>query len=433
MRSLSLETGTEKVKILIISAAFPPMDAGEADHTFYLCRHLAGHGFDVHVLTTRQDIITDHVPFKVYPHVRNWSWLALPYLAMFLRRCSPDAVILLYTGWIYNGHPMITFFPTISKSLFPHVPFVTQFETAQGSTRCSLSTRVVRRGIKQWARPEQVDFSFGTLLRDSDRIIVLGEHHLALLSERLPGVWGKSVIVPPPPLIPVCPDDDGISRQLGRETLELKPDNFVIVYFGYVEKNKGVDTLLRAFQIVAKQRPNVRLIFVGGGNQRNNALQSERGKAIVKYNQKIAGLLQQLGIAEKVTWTQGYPSDSNQASIYLRAGDACVLPYDEGVSLDRSSFAAAAAHGLPIISTKGEILESPFIDRKNVFLCPPKDPETLAEAVNLIIGNAELRGRLRIGALELAQEWFSWDKAVSRTTEILRCAALKRQQASEPV
>ena len=41
------------LKLLFISAAFPPMRAGEADHAYHLCRHLAKRGVEVHVLTTK--------------------------------------------------------------------------------------------------------------------------------------------------------------------------------------------------------------------------------------------------------------------------------------------------------------------------------------------------------------------------------------------
>ena len=45
-------------------------------------------------------------------------------------------------------------------------------------------------------------------------------------------------------------------------------------------------------------------------------------------------------------------------TLYLCAADICVLPFNVGVRLNNSSFAAAAAHGLPIVTTRGEMLES---------------------------------------------------------------------------
>ena len=85
------------MRVLVISAAFPPMRAGEADHAFHLCRSLADRGLDIHVLTTKKNVVTGSFPFRVYPLMRNWSWSDLPRLARFVRRLAPEAVLLMYS------------------------------------------------------------------------------------------------------------------------------------------------------------------------------------------------------------------------------------------------------------------------------------------------------------------------------------------------
>ena len=103
--------------------------------------------------------------------------------------------------------------------------------------------------------------------------------------------------------------------------------------------------------------------------------------ARVSYVNELNNLPRTLGIQDKVTWT----GDTEQASLYLHASDLCVLPFDLGIAMNNSSFAAAAAHGLPIISTRGRILERYFAHEENVFLCPPQDPHALAAAIQTLI------------------------------------------------
>jgi len=408
------------MKVLVISAAFPPMRAGEADHAFHLCRNLADHGLDVHVLTTKTNQKMEGLPFQIYPLIRNWSWLDLFTMMRFLRFCSPDAVILLYSGWIYNAHPMITFVPTISKFLLPRTPFVTQFEIVEPSIHWgSILRRAILKMVKQWAGPKGTDVYFGTLFRDSDHIIGLSEHHLARFSERFPFVKEKSDVIPPPPLLYICPERNGASRRQGRASLGVSNDEFLFAYFGFVDERKGIETLLEAFQIVSHTRENVRLIFIGGGKGTLTDPSDQLSARKRDYEQQMDELSKQLGIADKIIWTKGYTFESEQPSIYLRAADACTLPYDEGIRMNRSSFAAAAAHGLPIITTRGDILESPFVDQRNILLCEPRNRETLAAAMERLISNPELQARLKKGALELAHERFSWDRAVERTVNAL--------------
>jgi glycosyltransferase involved in cell wall biosynthesis len=418
------------MKILIIGA-FPPRKAAEADHTFYLSEHLADHGLDVHVVTTEGSILARHPQVRVYPIMKNWSWSDLPRLRRMIRHCFPDAVLLVYTRGVYDGHPMITFCPTVCKALLPRVPFVTLFEDAPSvptaAAQSPLMVRALRKGIALgktllrrppivvstvrmgmalWAGSENLDYKYGTLLRDSDRVIVVSERARAGLTARFSGVNDKSVLIPAPPLLRMCPENNGAARQRWRELLGITPADLLLAYFGYVYPGKGVETLFKAFKIVSAQRNNVRLIMVGGDIDLRNTS---------AYIREIHLMPKQMGIDDKIKWTGGYAWDSDQASGYLRTADICVLPFDSGVSLHNSSFAAAAAHGLPIITTRGETLEQPFIHHRNVFLCPPKKPEAMALAMETLIDNPEIRQDLRLGVLKFAKEWYSWERATERT------------------
>jgi len=401
------------MKILVISGAFPPMPFAEAGHTLHLCQHLARHDVDVHLLTT-SGAATEGLSFNVHPIMRDWSWGDLPRFVRFLKQCSPNAVLMIYIGLIYNDHPMTTFAPTISKFALPGVPFVAQFENVMGvpAHRCSLVARVIRQIAKRWVGAEGVDYEFGTLLRDSDGVIALGGRHEAELANRHPAVAQKCVLIPPPPTLTVLDGGNGGSRQAGRKLLRVGSDDFVLMYFGYIYSNKGLETLLRAFRLVRNRGSSARLVIAGGIPAH---LYEER----LSYLKELKELATALRLESEVVWTGKWDWDRNVESLYLHAADVCVLPFDYGVSMNNSTFAAAAAHGLPIISTRGKTLERFFLHGENVFLCPPRDPEALAAAIQTVTDRAELRGHLGSGALKLADEWFSWDRAVERTLATL--------------
>jgi len=402
-----MPTCSVSVKILVITP-FPPLKAPEADHAIHLCTRLADRGLDVHVATMMGSIAPNYPRLTVHPIARDWSWWDLPRLAMYMRRCAPDVILLMYLDWVYNYHPMITFAPTISRALLPGVRFVTLFEDGNGARpgETSLLARALRKGLARWAGPEDVDYGFGTLLRDSDRIIVVSDRTRATLAERSTAVNGNSVLIPPPPIICMRPQGHDTDRRHRREILGVKTDDFLMVYFGYVYPAKGLDTLLKAFTLVRNKRSNVRLIIVGG-----TIVFPQRPF----YMEEMRDLTKELGIEGSVTYTGGYAWDSDEASGYLHASDLCVLPFDRGVSVHNSSFSCACAHGLPIITTRGEMLELQFVHQENVFLCPPKNPGAMAAAIEAVMDSPALQRRLRAGALELAREWFSWDRAIDQT------------------
>jgi polysaccharide biosynthesis protein PslF len=405
------------MRVLVISAAFPPMRMGEATNASHLCQRLADRGLDVHVLTSTEGAIVPDPRITVHSVMRSWSWAEVPRLTRFLKQCAPDVVYLMYLGWTYNYQFMSTFIPTIAKWVLPDARFVTRFENVSGAgpQTNSRMSRVIRKGIASWDRQKRVDYQFGTLLRDSDNVVLLSARHEADLERRLPDVGRKCVLIPPPANMRMSDEAGGRTRERGREILRVDPDEFVLSYIGFIYPGKGIETLLRSFKQVTLRRERVRVVVIGGGLARQFPDQPN-------YLEDMHKLAKELGIAPKVIWTGDYEWDSEDASVYLRAADAAVLPFDTGVKLNNSSFSSVAAHGLPIVTTQDEDLEPQFVHGKNVFLCVPKSPDAIAAAIETVMDDESLQRRLREGALQLAEEWYSWESALDKTLSLFETA-----------
>lgn len=401
------------MKVLVISAAFPPQRSGEATNAFHICEQLAARGLEVHVLTSRRDDSRSAPGITVHSVMPDWSWSSVPTLVRFLRGCAPDAVYLMYLGWTYDFQFMSTFLPTIVKRTLGDVPVVTRFENIGGAgpqTNSRLS-RLIRKGVATLARRGPVDYHFGTLLRDSDAVVLLSARHQALLEGHHAGVGDKCVLIPPPSNMRMS-EAGGACRARGRQALGVADEEPLIAYIGFIYPGKGIETLLHGFAHVTRERPNARLAVIGGSLEREFPDHPS-------YLEQLQELSRTLGVAERVLWTGAYSSDSDQASTYLRAADVCALPFDTGVKLNNSSFSSAAAHGLPIVTTYDEHLEPQFVHADNVWLCPPKSPDALAQAIATVIDDESMSRRLRQGSLRLAEEWYSWPAAVDKTLALL--------------
>lgn len=399
------------MRVLVVSATFPPMKSGGADYAFRLCQRLAEAGVEVNVVTSRIENVATDNRMSVYPVMRDWSWAELPRLLKIARRCRPDVVNLHYADIIYKGHPMVTLLPTIMKRLDPRLRFITHMESTRTwrEMNLSLAGRAIHRAVGYWAGGNTVDFIYGTLLRDSDAIITLSNVQRDALARQSASVAARCTLIPPPPLMKMYEKEDG--RLRGREMLGASPDEFLLAYFGYVYPYKGLETLFGALKLLTKRK--VRLVIIGGTNE---VVLSDIGRP--NYLLELKDLARDLDVSDRILWTGYYPTDSDEASAYLRSADACVLPFDEGVSLNNSSFAASMAHGLPTITTRGETLEPCLVHGTNTLLCPPRDPRSLAATVESLMDNDDLRHRLSEGALELADAWFSWNKALERTIDV---------------
>ena len=412
------------MRVLIVSV-FPPDPAPEANHALHISELLAESGLDVHVLCGTGSIAATRRDIVVHPVMDDWTWSGLPKLAQCLRESRPDVVFLLYLGWIYRFEPMITFLPTICKTVLPNVPCITQFEAMDLDPHPqSIWTQCLRMGMRLWAGGKNVHWRYGTLLRDSARVIALSSPHRARLVHEYEDVQEKCLFIPPPPLIRLCSDEPSTVRSQTRAAIGASEADFVLIYWGYIYPGKGIETLLHACEIVFRQDSNVRLVLVGG---RLDVPSGGWAISSSDYFQMVQQLAEKLNIAERLTWTGQFQWDSDTGSRYLHAGDACVLPFNGGVTLNNSSLAAASTHGLPVISTElPEGQDEALQHGRNIYLCRPRDPEMLAEAIVSLKENALLRERLRTGAIRLAQDWYQPSTVARRLSEVLTSAVASR-------
>lgn len=336
----------------------------------------------------------------------GWGWSRFLPLMRLIRRLRPDAVLLIYIDWIYGCHPMITFAPAALRWILPKARFVTQFENQSGLTGMmppgGIGKRLAGSLARLLAGRRGLHPVYGSLLRDSAHIIALSEHHAEAFELAHPGVGSKTTVIPPPSLVePVGPGGLGSPRERGRALFGLAAEDLLLGYFGNIYWMKGLETLLAAF---ARLSSNVRLLIVGGS-------------ADVAYVDRLRELSREAGGADRVIWA-GY-CENERASLYLHAMDICVLPFNDGIRLNNSSFAAAASHGLPVVTTRGDKLEAPFQDKANVRLCPPKDAASLAATIRDLIHSPEDRKRLGAGARSLAEAHFAWDRVIASTLSAL--------------
>lgn len=295
----------------------PPTKSAEADHAYHLATQFARRGADVTVLTSAT---SRHTPapsgVTIARVMARWSFADLLRLAAFLRRHRPGAILLVYLEPMYNHHPMITFAPTLARWVIPGAAFVTQFENLLMFDTTSLVTMALRKAIRQWVTGTCTDYSYGTLFRDSRRVIVLCERHRNGLREHCADIDRRSVLIPPAPMMRMCPSDDGLARRQGRAVLGLADDEIVLAYYGYIYPGKGVETMLQAFATLNTRRLEARLVIIGGFVQ--HTLDPAFASRSRSYEASVKDVAAVLGIETKIIWAGHCPSTETDGSSYPR-------------------------------------------------------------------------------------------------------------------
>lgn len=177
------------------------------------------------------------------------------------------------------------------------------------------------------------------------------------------------------------PRSDALRRQFGWSDKE-----FVIGCLGNIRPAKGYDILLQAVAMLGQDSP---YCFVVAGQPDKSGL----------YERLLAQHAE-LGLEERVRFL-GFLDDAAQ---YLASLDLFLsTSTTEGLPL---SAIQAMAAGLPLLATRVGGYEELVTDRENGWLVPAGNPQAIAEAIQQLGVDAELRDRLAKNARRHVQATF---------------------------
>lgn len=382
------------MRIGLITGEYPPMQGGVADFTREIGRAFVAQGHTVCVLTGQQGTGLADDGIVVDASVSNWNRASLGAVARWTRVQRLDVVNLQYQTAAYHMAPLIHLLPALIRQ----IPFVTTFHDLR------VPYLFPKAGLLR-------DWWVLRLARDADGAIVTnGEDERELFRaggvrriERIP--IGSNIM----PSLAANFDRDAWRARIG-----VGPDETLIAYFGFMNRSKGVDVLLRAVAAAHSRETPIRLVMIGGRTGASDPTNAA-------YAAEIEALQTELGLQDRVIWT-GYV-ESEAVSAYLAAADCCALPFADGLSFRRGSLMAALAHGCAIVTTAPAIPLPEVRDDVHMRLVPPDNVAALASALQELAQDTALRLRLREGALALHTQ-FSWERIASRTAALF--AAVQR-------
>jgi len=158
-----------------------------------------------------------------------------------------------------------------------------------------------------------------------------------------------------------------------RKEFFIDDDEKIILYLGRINKEKGLDLLAEAFNIVSKKIDDVRLVFVG---------------ANCGYVSSLINLASKLKITDKVLFT-GFIDKEDKLAAYIDS-DVFVTPAFRGFPI---TFLEAMLSGTPIVTTtRADNLE--WI-HENVGIVTEYVVTELAGSLLRILQDDELRKRLK--------------------------------------
>ncbi|WP_027209068.1 glycosyltransferase [Butyrivibrio hungatei] len=181
-----------------------------------------------------------------------------------------------------------------------------------------------------------------------------------------------------------------MSKEKARELLKIRPEEKILLFFGFVRKYKGLTYLIKAMSQIKEKLSDCKLLVVGDfGDDKEEYIE----------------LIDQLAVKDVIDIYDGYIPDK-EVEKFFAACDVVVLPYTSATQ----SGIVQIAYGFekPVIATNVGGLPDVVTDGKTGYLVKTEDSEALTEAITNFFKNDKARD-FQLG---VSQEnvRFSWDR-----------------------
>ncbi len=148
-----------------------------------------------------------------------------------------------------------------------------------------------------------------------------------------------------------------------------------MLFVGRVVRDKGIDELIEAFEILNSKFQNLKLLVVGEYEEHLNPLKSKTIKT-VQSNKNIIQV--------------GFQKDIRD---FLAISNLFILPsYREGLP---NSLLEAGSFGLPLVASNINGCNEVVIDGENGLLVEPKSIDDLIEKITTLIEDRKLYNKLK--------------------------------------
>ena len=192
------------------------------------------------------------------------------------------------------------------------------------------------------------------------------------------------------------------ARVLLRQRLSLPTETLLVCYCGRLVQGKGVEHLLLAWERLLRSPPRKHLVIVGSGENWFGG-----------HEDTLRSFVQVHELTDSTTFTGYVPNTGSEKSVvdYLRASDVYVLPTERD-ALPTTVMEAMACE-LPVVASRVGGIVDMVSPRETGFLIEPRNVDSLAQALETLAADPELRRSMgRKGRRRIVAD-FSIDRVVS--------------------
>lgn len=242
----------------------------------------------------------------------------------------------------------------------------------------------------------------------STRIVVLAEKAIELL-RTVYGVSEKKIVMIPHG----APDVPFLDASYYKDHFQAE-ERRVLLTFGLLSENKGIEYVLEALPAVVRTFPDVLYLVLGATHPNVKREQGER------YRISLESRVKELGLQQHVVFHNQYVTLERLVE-FLVATDIYITPYLSKEQISSGTLAYALACGKAIISTPYWYAEE-LLQSGRGMLVPFKNSELMAEKICTLLSNDVMRNRIRKNAYQFGRKMV-WNEVARQYDTVFEQAA----------
>jgi glycosyltransferase involved in cell wall biosynthesis len=251
----------------------------------------------------------------------------------------------------------------------------------------------------------------------SDRLVVMSERGSEYLQKIYHVLPEKIDLIPHG-----IPDVPFVDPSFNKDLFGVEGKT-VLLSFGLLSANKGIETVISAMPEIVARYPNSVYIVVGATHPHVIKHEGET------YRLSLQWLAQQKGVESHVIFYNRFVSLEELVK-FIGAADIYITPYLNEAQIVSGTLAYTLGAGKAVISTPYWYAQEMLADKRGV-LVPFRDPAALAEQVINLLGNEAERHAIRKRAYMFGRAMI-WPEVAKRYMESFERARAERRHYIPP-
>jgi hypothetical protein len=251
----------------------------------------------------------------------------------------------------------------------------------------------------------------------SDRLVVMSDRGAKFLQE----IYGISIdkidVIPHG-----IPDVPFVDPSFHKDLFGVE-GKIVLLSFGLLSANKGIENVINALPAILAKHPNVVYIILGATHP--HVLRND-GET---YRLSLQWLAQEKGVESQVIFYNRFVS-LEELIEFISAADIYITPYLNVAQITSGTLAYTLGAGKAVVSTPYWYAEELLAEERGV-LVPFHDPDALAAQVNDLLDNEAKRHAMRKRAYLFGRSMI-WPKVAQRYWESFERARSERRNFAAP-